>query len=1012
MKNHNCLTIVLLLLLFANVNHSIAQAGFKRLRALPYEVINAELIGEDLYISGADGLYYSNLDTINFRRIVTGSISNLKSVGNKVYFGRRTIQTLTPSYCNGDALVHREFISSNSAEKNNVRSFNSLYHEHFGLSTNGISNGGIEITHNNYAYSRLFKRGGHPTFILSGNPVALDPDGQGLGSIDVPYSNFASDGEFFYGVLNSRLYRSASPILDNAEIIIPNGENFDFGSIFYVNNQLVNRTGNYIYISEDQGLTWEKDVYLHEDLRYVGFSEGQYFFTDATTKLRLSTESWASINYDTIYNFLQDPYFTDRKFISLDSTTFLASKPGSLQISYDKCQTWNDINTGFWESNEATPAVTNDAVFFKNEEGLLITLDEGLTYEKIEPSFETLSGNFLTSKPEYELFGFQNNLFGIISLEDGTRRLYMSLDHGVLFKEIFDESFQSFYQGESSVFARVNNELFHSIDKGENWLPFDRPELENNLNNLRSIEQYANLVLIEFSNFGRQYLISYDNGETFNELSIPDERFGTISLVNGKLITINNIGETWIKANEASDWAITNEKPSYFNNNGTIYQTSASKIFAIGDYIYSVFGKTGQIDEYCNSLQLNRLHYSDDFGRSWRETNLPGNESFHNNGIHYRYNDGFFKFDSESNLINNQLPDLSYTVLLDNLKPSHTVGDSIIITFQGENFTHSDIDEAMFVEIMLYNKRGTSTLSDTLHFDNFESGEAFTYETFIPIDSSFTFGKHHLTFKLDLNDAVLEGEEENNNFNFEFNIEPLETITSFVNLILCQGDYFNDQLIETDTSIIDTVGNVSLVEIITSNIFVLPSYKQTIATTFCEGSSILYNDIEYDLAGIFLVDNLLTVTGCDSLIFLNVTIQENFIDTINLKLEKENFLDSIQVFQDTIITQIFEAVNGCDSTLVYDIEVPIIIGVNNQQAEQSYDLYPNPFTDKINIKAKSDNRIHRFEVFDLKGRKLMQLDNLDTNNTQELDLSDFVSGIYIINCWDESGRHVFRVVKK
>ena len=91
-------SIIILSLVYATLN---AQIEKEQLRSVSIEVLEAEIAGNDLYLSTDDGIYHTNLNEIDFKRITSKSISDLTLVGNRVFYNSTSIATLFPSYCNG-----------------------------------------------------------------------------------------------------------------------------------------------------------------------------------------------------------------------------------------------------------------------------------------------------------------------------------------------------------------------------------------------------------------------------------------------------------------------------------------------------------------------------------------------------------------------------------------------------------------------------------------------------------------------------------------------------------------------------------------------------------------------------------------------------------------------------------------------------------------------------------------------------------------------------------------------
>ncbi len=68
-------------------------------------------------------------------------------------------------------------------------------------------------------------------------------------------------------------------------------------------------------------------------------------------------------------------------------------------------------------------------------------------------------------------------------------------------------------------------------------------------------------------------------------------------------------------------------------------------------------------------------------------------------------------------------------------------------------------------------------------------------------------------------------------------------------------------------------------------------------------------------------------------------------------------------------------------------------------------VYPNPTSDMLMIEViQSGNDLFRYELFDVTGRKLI-LKQMNSN-IEEIDMSSYVSGIYLLNVSDPTFNHV------
>ena len=81
---------------------------------------------------------------------------------------------------------------------------------------------------------------------------------------------------------------------------------------------------------------------------------------------------------------------------------------------------------------------------------------------------------------------------------------------------------------------------------------------------------------------------------------------------------------------------------------------------------------------------------------------------------------------------------------------------------------------------------------------------------------------------------------------------------------------------------------------------------------------------------------------------------------------------------------------GCTPSNPLPLDNTFSTGINSVTAENDFMIYPNPASDKLKIKV--NNQIDNLMLFDISGRKLLEIDNITIDYS--LDISNFNSGIY------------------
>ncbi len=76
-------------------------------------------------------------------------------------------------------------------------------------------------------------------------------------------------------------------------------------------------------------------------------------------------------------------------------------------------------------------------------------------------------------------------------------------------------------------------------------------------------------------------------------------------------------------------------------------------------------------------------------------------------------------------------------------------------------------------------------------------------------------------------------------------------------------------------------------------------------------------------------------------------------------------------------------------------------------SENSVSIFPNPTTGLLNVVATENSTV---EITDLTGKQVMFVSNLNANVKQEINVSDFSNGLYIVKVYNENFNSVERIV--
>jgi hypothetical protein len=171
----------------------------------------------------------------------------------------------------------------------------------------------------------------------------------------------------------------------------------------------------------------------------------------------------------------------------------------------------------------------------------------------------------------------------------------------------------------------------------------------------------------------------------------------------------------------------------------------------------------------------------------------------------------------------------------------------------------------------------------------------------------------------------------------------LETVPFYETALeatICAGETYTLGTTELTTTgmYTDTLSAVGGCDsILTLNLTVLPTFVSTASATICAGDIYLYQGDTLTNAGIYEYP-LEAANGCDSVVTFNLTVLESpntFLTAVVCNGESFFFYGEL-LSESGVYDQIFEAVNGCDSTesliltvlpeLTTALQVPVCIG--------------------------------------------------------------------------------------
>jgi gliding motility-associated-like protein len=147
------------------------------------------------------------------------------------------------------------------------------------------------------------------------------------------------------------------------------------------------------------------------------------------------------------------------------------------------------------------------------------------------------------------------------------------------------------------------------------------------------------------------------------------------------------------------------------------------------------------------------------------------------------------------------------------------------------------------------------------------------------------------------------------------NPSPDTSITAFI----CKSETYQvgNSIYNTTGLYSDTLSTVDGCDsIINLDLTVYPDYEITLDEMICEGEFVMVGNSIYSQTGNYM-DSLLTSDGCDSVVFLNLTVSQSHLLNIGTSIcEGESYIVGDSVYTETgTYSNMLTTVDGCDSTV-------------------------------------------------------------------------------------------------
>ncbi|TVR81312.1 MAG: T9SS C-terminal target domain-containing protein [Chitinophagaceae bacterium] len=181
----------------------------------------------------------------------------------------------------------------------------------------------------------------------------------------------------------------------------------------------------------------------------------------------------------------------------------------------------------------------------------------------------------------------------------------------------------------------------------------------------------------------------------------------------------------------------------------------------------------------------------------------------------------------------------------------------------------------------------------------------------------------------------------------------------------------------------------------------------------CVDSALLTININ-DLPAVNAGNDTLVYKYIDALaeIELNASGDGDFVWSPGEFLSDSTIANPVAMIEETTVFSVtLTDANGCSNSDEIEVSVETIINSTSQIANQNIDIYPNPVTDFINIRAKS-NMSFPMEImlYDLNGR-VISSELWKEGENYRLDVTDLNNGVYLMTIKGENHLNTVKVIK-
>lgn len=304
----------------------------------------------------------------------------------------------------------------------------------------------------------------------------------------------------------------------------------------------------------------------------------------------------------------------------------------------------------------------------------------------------------------------------------------------------------------------------------------------------------------------------------------------------------------------------------------------------------------------------------------------------------------------------------------------------------------------------------------SINFEVYPTVNTTLIDTVCSNDLPYVWRGHQLTTAGNYHDTIPNAYGCQDVYSLQLTIN--QTSDTTIQDVICAGETYmlNGFNIPTDHPSIlydqrVTVNSQGCDSIIFIMLEVLPSYLTETYGETCENVPYEWRNGEYSVEGTYY-DSLTTVSGCDSIFVLHLSINpvyDVYVSDTAIR-EHEYTYENFVITPADSGTFTYEIQNytvfGCDSITHLTLYVAYNDGIDDLTIIPEFTFYPNPTSARLNIQG---GQMRQVEVFNING-KLICRENADSPEFTQLDVMNLPTGHYLVRVTLDDGKTVTRKI--